>query len=156
LGSLLAATWDSPPRPDEPGYESFAKAFERYVRARDVRIPKYTDAELRQIANRPKDEYRHRHLLKDAADVKLGQNPDLRLLPFQVGWIEIFVLHPVTQGVDRLMDLIGSPTIGGIISHASWRMKWVWLVSYSTSRIILTSFTGENRPNCNVLGSHCS
>jgi chromodomain-helicase-DNA-binding protein 4 len=88
LGSLLAATWDSPPRPDEPGYGSFAEAFERYVRARDVRVPKYTNAELRQIASRPKDEYRHRHLLKNAADLKLGQNPDLLLLPFQVGWIE--------------------------------------------------------------------
>ncbi|KAK2461624.1 hypothetical protein APHAL10511_006087 [Amanita phalloides] len=78
------ATWDSPPRPGDVGYEPFAKAFARYVQALDVRVPKYTNAQLREFKNRPKDEYRLRHCLRDAAKLQLGQSPELQLLPFQV------------------------------------------------------------------------
>lgn len=150
--SLVAATWDSPPRPGEPGYDSFTKAFEGYVRARAVKIPKYTEAELRQIGDRPEDEYRLRHRLRSAADLQLGQKSELRLLPFQVSRIQVFVLHPISQGADRSMDSIGLTIIGGTISHVFWRMKWVWLVLCCATTVAPTNFTGKNRPNCHFLG----
>ncbi|KAF8640689.1 hypothetical protein AX17_000345 [Amanita inopinata Kibby_2008] len=78
------ATWDSPPRPSEPGYDAFVNAFEQYVKSRRVRIPKYTASDLRQLEDRPRDGYRHHHLLRNATDLQLGQKSDLKLLPFQV------------------------------------------------------------------------
>ncbi|KAF8634457.1 hypothetical protein AX15_000900 [Amanita polypyramis BW_CC] len=78
------ATWDSPPRPSDPGYAVFVKAFARYVASRNVRVPKYTQAELRQFEDRPKDISKNPLVLKNATDLKLGQNPELQLLPFQI------------------------------------------------------------------------
>ncbi|KAF9447799.1 hypothetical protein P691DRAFT_801793 [Macrolepiota fuliginosa MF-IS2] len=78
------ASWDSPPRPGEKDYEAFVKAFERYVFSRTVEIPKLSAAHIKQFDNRPTDDFRKKHLLKDAADLQLGQAAGLKLMPFQV------------------------------------------------------------------------
>ncbi|PFH54826.1 hypothetical protein AMATHDRAFT_134744 [Amanita thiersii Skay4041] len=78
------ATWDSPPRANEFGYEAFVKAFDRYIAARQVRIQRYTKSEAQQLEDRPKDGFRLRHLLTDPAHLKLGQESNLKLMPFQI------------------------------------------------------------------------
>ncbi|KAF5323433.1 hypothetical protein D9611_005738 [Ephemerocybe angulata] len=78
------ASWDSPPRRGEPGYSAYVTAFKRYLRARDVMVPipdkKYVDA----FENRRPDDFRRKYALKDPAGLKLGQDPSLKLMPFQV------------------------------------------------------------------------
>lgn len=78
------ASWDSPPELGEKGYDAFTNAFERYVFSRTVEVPKLSKAHAKQFDNRVKDEYRKKYLLKDAADLQLGQAPGLKLMPFQV------------------------------------------------------------------------
>jgi len=78
------ASWDSPPRSEEPGYDAFKRAFARYVFSRTVEIPKLSAAHAKQFDNRVKDDYRKKHLLKDSADLKLGQPSHLKLMDFQL------------------------------------------------------------------------
>ncbi|KAF9479710.1 hypothetical protein BDN70DRAFT_878461 [Pholiota conissans] len=78
------ATWDTPPRPGELGYAAFKSAFGRFIDGQTVFVPKQTKAYWETFDNRKKDEYRKRHLLKEASDLELGQAPGLKLMPFQV------------------------------------------------------------------------
>jgi hypothetical protein len=80
----MTATWDSPPRSGEKGYEAFKKAFERYVFSRTVTIPKLSAAHAKSFDNRVKDDFRKRYALKDAVNLQLGQPSQFKLLPFQV------------------------------------------------------------------------
>lgn len=82
---LFKASWDSPPRPDDPGYDAFKTAFKRFVDSRLVIVPKLSITEAKAFDQRSKDEYRLKYVLKDAADLDLGQDPKLKLMPFQVG-----------------------------------------------------------------------
>lgn len=79
----IEATWDSPPQPEEGGYQSFPTAMKRFIESRDVIVPKRTKEWYRVFDNRTKDGSR-KYLLKDASQLKLGQRPDLKLMPFQV------------------------------------------------------------------------
>ncbi|EPQ60503.1 hypothetical protein GLOTRDRAFT_68181 [Gloeophyllum trabeum ATCC 11539] len=74
------ATWDSPPRRGESGWEAFRKAFERLIASRDVVVHMTTKA----AAPRAKDQFRRQFAFKDGAQPSLGQSSDLKLMPFQV------------------------------------------------------------------------
>jgi chromodomain-helicase-DNA-binding protein 4 len=78
-----SASWDAPPCPDEAGYEAFRIAFERFIEARRLSIPRRDKAFYRAFDKRGKDAYR-KSMLKNAADLDLGQSKALKLLPFQV------------------------------------------------------------------------
>ncbi|KAG6818079.1 hypothetical protein H0H87_009234 [Tephrocybe sp. NHM501043] len=78
------ATWDSPPRPHDSSYVAFESALQRYVYSRTVVIPKHSADYCKKFDNRDKNEYRTRHVLKDAADLDIGQDRELKLMPFQV------------------------------------------------------------------------
>lgn len=80
----FSASWDSPPRRGEPGYEAFATAFKRYVHGRTVQVPIHDKKYIATFENRPLDEFRRKHALRDPAGLDLGQDPSLKLMPFQV------------------------------------------------------------------------
>lgn len=84
LTHLISASWDSPPQQGEKGYEAYLNAFERFVLSREVEIPKLSKAHLKQFDDRAHDEFRKKYMLKDPADLQLGQAPNLKLMPFQV------------------------------------------------------------------------
>jgi len=75
----ILATWDAPPRPAEINYESFKRAFGRFIDSRDVLIPEHNPA----FDDRAADGFR-KHSLRDASKLELGSAPNLKLLPFQV------------------------------------------------------------------------
>ncbi|KAL1739193.1 P-loop containing nucleoside triphosphate hydrolase protein, partial [Schizophyllum fasciatum] len=74
------ATWDAPPRPDEAGYDDFKRALERNLIARTVKVPRKMPQEVEE---RKKDGFTS-HRLKQPTDLKIGQDPALKLMPFQV------------------------------------------------------------------------
>ncbi|EAU92718.2 SHREC complex subunit Mit1 [Coprinopsis cinerea okayama7 len=76
-------SWDSPPRRGEPGYDAFARAFKRFLHSRTVLVPKRKPAEQDKFDNRPLNGY-GKYRLKDPAGLELGQDPSLKLMPFQV------------------------------------------------------------------------
>ncbi|KAK0208177.1 SNF2 family DNA-dependent ATPase [Desarmillaria ectypa] len=78
------ASWDSPPQKTDITYPAFETALSRYIKSRTVQVPKLKAHEISAYENRPKDEYKHKYALLDAADLDLGQKPELKLMPFQV------------------------------------------------------------------------
>ncbi|KAI9461026.1 hypothetical protein BJY52DRAFT_1168379 [Lactarius psammicola] len=78
------ATWDSPPRPGEPGYSAFKVAFGRFLESRKVHIKLRSKKQIEAFENRRKNEYRQRHALKEGGQLNLGQQSQLKLMPFQV------------------------------------------------------------------------
>jgi hypothetical protein len=79
----ILATWDAPPRPTENNYESFKRAFDRFIDSRNVLVPKHNQAYWNVFDDRDADGFR-KHLLHDASKLELGSAPNLKLLPFQV------------------------------------------------------------------------
>ncbi|KAF8807753.1 hypothetical protein BYT27DRAFT_7189847 [Phlegmacium glaucopus] len=77
------ATWDAPPRPAENNYESFKRAFDRFIDSRSVLLLKHNLAYWKVFDNRAADGFR-KHSLRDASMLELGSAPNLKLLPFQV------------------------------------------------------------------------
>lgn len=82
--STYIATWDSPPRPGEPGYTAFQVAFERFLDSRKVQIKLRSKKEIESFEDRRKNEYRQRYALKEGGQLDLGQKSHLKLMPFQV------------------------------------------------------------------------
>jgi hypothetical protein len=80
----IIATWDSPPRQGEPGYSAFKLAFERFLDSRSVHIMIRSKKQIEAFENRPKNEFRQRHALKHDLQPDLGQQEQLKLMPFQV------------------------------------------------------------------------
>ncbi|SJL05568.1 uncharacterized protein ARMOST_08931 [Armillaria ostoyae] len=78
------ASWDSPPQKTDTTYPAFETALSRYINSRTVHVPKLKAHEITAYENRPKDEYKRKYALMDAADLDLGQKPELKLMPFQV------------------------------------------------------------------------
>ncbi|KAJ2932680.1 hypothetical protein H1R20_g4415, partial [Candolleomyces eurysporus] len=78
------ASWDSPPRRGEPGYDAFTTAFRRFINSRDVLVPELSRKDAVAFDKRPKDEFRRKHALKDPAGLELDQDKSLKLMPFQV------------------------------------------------------------------------
>ena len=87
--STYVATWDSPPRLGEPGYSAFKVAFERFLESRKVHIMLRSKKEIEAFENRRKNEYRQRYALKEGGQLDVGQQSQLKLMPFQVK----FFLH---------------------------------------------------------------
>ncbi|KAG1757761.1 SNF2 family N-terminal domain-containing protein [Suillus lakei] len=76
------ATWDSPPRSDEPGYLAFEAAFQRFIDSQGVFVRK-SDKDVKKLESRAKDGYAQ-HALRQKRQPKLGQNSQLQLMPFQM------------------------------------------------------------------------
>jgi hypothetical protein len=74
-----SATWDAPPKPDDPGYPAFEKAFQQYLDSRDVHITIRNKQSGKQFDIRRK---------RDWVNVKLNKDPELgqqgKLMDFQV------------------------------------------------------------------------
>ncbi|KAF9015550.1 SNF2 family N-terminal domain-containing protein [Cyathus striatus] len=77
------ATWDTPPLPNESGYNAFLTAFRRYIDSREVVVPKFSRNYAQHFDKREKDGYR-KYVLKDPKDLDLGQDSKYKLMPFQV------------------------------------------------------------------------
>lgn len=78
--NYLSATWDSPPREDDPRYGAFQVAFKRFVASRLVVVPKVKkDFHLKQASRT--------FTFKDAKP-DLGQDSEISLMPFQVTGVE--------------------------------------------------------------------
>ncbi|OCH94711.1 hypothetical protein OBBRIDRAFT_746991 [Obba rivulosa] len=75
------ATWDSPPRRGEPGYDAFVTAFKRFISAGSVTVPSRV---AKGVPARAKDEFRKKYAFTSNSPPKLGQADNLRLMPFQV------------------------------------------------------------------------
>lgn len=80
----IIATWDSPPRPDEPGYSAFKLAFERFLDSRRVQIKHRNKKEIEVFEGRRKNEFRENYVSKKDQQPDLGQQERLKLMPFQV------------------------------------------------------------------------
>ncbi|KAG2154662.1 hypothetical protein DEU56DRAFT_769656 [Suillus clintonianus] len=76
------ATWDSPPRFDEPGYLAFEAAFQRFIDSLKVFVRK-SATDVKKLESRVKDGY-GQHALRQKLQPKLGQNSQLQLMPFQM------------------------------------------------------------------------
>jgi len=73
-------SWDTPPQPGEFGYQSFQKALNRFLTSRSVLIPRRNKQDAKNFDGREKGECTI--TVKGTPD--LGQNSDLKLMPFQV------------------------------------------------------------------------
>jgi chromodomain-helicase-DNA-binding protein 4 len=97
--SACVATWDSPPRLGEPGYSAFKIAFGHFLDSRKVHIRLRSKKEIEAFENRPKNEYRQRHALKEGEQLNLGQRCQLKLMPFQVKKVSHNIRSVVLSGV---------------------------------------------------------
>jgi SNF2 family DNA or RNA helicase len=94
------ATWDSPPRSDEPGYLAFEAAFQRFIDSQNVFVRK-SDKDIKKLDSRVKDGYAQ-HALRQKSQPKLGQNNQLQLMPFQVNYLAF--LDPADALTNFQMD----------------------------------------------------
>lgn len=78
------ATWDSPPREDEPGYSAFKLAFERFLDSRRVHIKFRNRKEIEAFEGRRRNEFRQNYVSEKDQQPDLGQQERLKLMPFQV------------------------------------------------------------------------
>ena len=85
----ILATWDAPPRSTENNYDSFKRAFDRFIDARNVLIPKRNRADCNDFDRRDADGFRKKHALGDPSKLELGSAPNLKLMQFQVSSGEI-------------------------------------------------------------------
>ncbi|KAJ7169708.1 SNF2 family DNA-dependent ATPase [Mycena filopes] len=74
------ATWDSPPRPSEPGYRAFETALARFIASHDVKVP---EGAKTTKPNRSKNGY-HKDRILNASELDLGQDAAFKLMDFQV------------------------------------------------------------------------
>uniref|UniRef100_A0A8H7YAC3 Chromatin remodeling factor mit1 n=1 Tax=Psilocybe cubensis TaxID=181762 RepID=A0A8H7YAC3_PSICU len=77
------ATWDSPPKIGEKGYDAFQTAFKRFIDSQSVEVPKHSKKYLETFDTRKSDAYK-KYWLHDASKLDLGQDSRLKLMPFQV------------------------------------------------------------------------
>jgi chromodomain-helicase-DNA-binding protein 4 len=82
----IIATWDSPPRQDEPGYSAFKVAFERFLDSRRVHIKLRNKKEIETFERRRKNEFRQNYVSEKDQQPDLGQQERLKLMPFQVNY----------------------------------------------------------------------
>ena len=80
----MIATWDSPPRQGEPGYSAFEVAFGRFLDSRRVHIKLRSRKQIEAFENRRKNEFRQKYALTQDRQPDLGQQEQLKLMPFQV------------------------------------------------------------------------
>ncbi|KAI6008336.1 SNF2 family DNA-dependent ATPase [Pisolithus orientalis] len=77
-------TWDSPPRPGEPGYSAFERAFVSFLESRTISVLK-SPKEMQRLDNRRRDGYAS-HVIDSTTEEqpKLGQSDQLKLMKFQI------------------------------------------------------------------------
>lgn len=87
-----AATWETGiPRPGEPMYDQFVKAYGEYLKFRNVEIPKPSQKEL-AILDRARPKSQFKELTEQPSFITLGKLMDFQLLG--VSWL-VSVLHLV-------------------------------------------------------------
>lgn len=96
----MTATWDSPPRPNESGFPAFKAAFRKFIVARDIKDPKRTTNDDK----REKNEYKREHALREGEQPQLGQDPSLKLMPFQVGSLMVSYARHVDSSLHSYLD----------------------------------------------------
>lgn len=84
----------------------FQKAFSRYLDGLKVSIPKWNKSEMVAYQARPPEEYKP-FMIKDAAELQLGQAPELKLMPFQVTGFNWLVKNWWTKQPSILADEMG-------------------------------------------------
>jgi len=77
---MYVGSWDTPPQPGEFGFQSFQNAFRRFITSRSVLIPRRNKQDARAFDDREKGGCP----ITVKGTPELGQNPDLKLMPFQV------------------------------------------------------------------------
>lgn len=79
------ASWDSPPRPGDSGYAAFQTAFERFLAARAVMVPRREKSELDVFDNgRQKNAWRKKYAFTHEKQPENGQDIQFKLMPFQI------------------------------------------------------------------------
>jgi hypothetical protein len=78
--TISLATWDSPPRPNDPGYSAFKTALARFIASREVYIPEGG----KPAKHDRKAEGYSRDRIEDASELDIGQDPAFQLMDFQV------------------------------------------------------------------------
>ncbi|KAH8099377.1 SNF2 family N-terminal domain-containing protein [Cristinia sonorae] len=79
-----AATWDTPPRPNEASYPLFQRAFDRFVASREVTVPIRSKAEIEASTKRHKTDVPRELIFTTKNQPTLGQASELKLMDFQV------------------------------------------------------------------------
>ncbi len=74
-------------------------AFERFLESRKVHIRLRSKKQIEAFENRRKNEYRQRHALKEGGQLNLGQQSQLKLMPFQVKKVSLDTRSVVLNGV---------------------------------------------------------
>lgn len=82
LPLFTTATWDSPPRRGEFGYDAFVKAFQAFFESRSVFVTK-SRKDIKEFENRLPDGYA-RYVISPNNQPDLGQSSQLKLMEFQV------------------------------------------------------------------------
>ncbi|KAI6007186.1 SNF2 family N-terminal domain-containing protein [Pisolithus albus] len=78
------ATWDSPPRPGQPGYSAFERAFVYFLESRTISVIK-SRKEIRELETRDPDGYSSLVINSETeAQPDLGQSNQLKLMKFQI------------------------------------------------------------------------
>ncbi|KAI8990487.1 SNF2 family N-terminal domain-containing protein [Trametes punicea] len=75
------ASWDAPPRPTEAGYFAYRKAFQRYLLARSVIVPR---RDKQQAVTKGGVRWLMQKKFTTEFQPQLGQSSQLQLMPFQV------------------------------------------------------------------------
>ncbi|KAI6136491.1 SNF2 family N-terminal domain-containing protein [Pisolithus sp. B1] len=76
------ATWDSPPRPGEPEYFAFERAFVYFLESRTISVVK-SPKEIQQLESRCPEGYSSL-VIDSGAQPDLGQRSELKLMEFQI------------------------------------------------------------------------
>ena len=82
----LTATWDSPPRRDDPAWDCFEKAFRFFVAGRNVRVPTLSRMQLKESDDRLAEDFYRKNF-----KINQGLVEDCKLRDFQVS-TDIYIL----------------------------------------------------------------
>lgn len=82
--SFAIVTWDSPPRQTEASYSLFQRAFDRFVKSREVIVPVRSKEELEIAQLRGSKPLPRELKFTDDAQPQNDQAGGLNLMPFQV------------------------------------------------------------------------
>ena len=116
----LTATWDSPPKRDDPTWDCFEKAFGSFVAARSVRVPILSRAQLKGSDDRPAEDF-HRKNYK----IERGLVEGRKLRDFQVSTRPFFSFLRCSFCCVRLKASTGFTINGGVDSRERFsRTRW--------------------------------
>lgn len=88
--NFSTATWDSPPRCGESGYDAYERAFQHFIDSRKIRVKK-TRKEIDEMEARVENGYGAFALKRDLDEQPdLGQSNQLKLMKFQVCDLALF------------------------------------------------------------------